>query len=122
MTEPRYRRADFKLEQCHNRRIAKPAFNVEIATDGELDYMADIAQLWSQSGYGGIFAMGEALFTLIDAERARREWEWNSDQAMFDAICAENQPESKWEDVDPATLPKWSEVSGPPEYPEIPSP
>lgn len=120
MTE-RYRRADFEIERCHNRRIAKAEFDVQTATDGELDYLASIAELWAQSGYGGIRATGDALFTLIDAERARREWQWNHDQAMFDSIAAENQPESKWIDIDPATVPKWSEVSGPPEYPEIPT-
>ena len=118
--EPRYKRHEFRFEECHNRRIAKADFDVERATDGELDYMLTVAELWRKSGYNGVRAMGRALFTTIDAERARREWRWNTEMAQFDVIAAENPRESKWVDVDPGTLPKWSEVSVP--FPDVPDP
>lgn len=113
-------RSKFSLEDCHNRRIAKGDFNLQKATAGELGYLMKIAELWRASGYNGIRGIGRALFTTIDAERAEREWKWHGEMAMFDAIAAENPRESQWVDVDPATLPKWSEL--PPEYPEIPRP
>ncbi|BBY41806.1 hypothetical protein [Mycolicibacterium celeriflavum] len=117
----KYDRSKFNLEECHNRRIARGDFNIEKATDGELTYMMTVAELWRASGYNGIRAIGRALFTTVDAEKARREWKWHGEMAVFDAmIAAENQPEPL-PSPDPSTLPKWSDL--PPEpMPDVSAP
>ncbi|KUH93933.1 hypothetical protein [Mycobacterium sp. IS-3022] len=116
----KYDRSKFNLEECHARRIARGDFNIQKASEGELDYLEQVANLWKASGYNGIRAIGRALFTTVDAEKARREWAWHLDMAKFDAIAAENQPEPL-PSPDPSTLPKWSELPADP-LPDIPEP
>lgn len=117
----KYNRSDFDLERNHARRFATVAFTLERATDGELAYLLQVADLWRQSGYNGIRSVGRALVVTIDAEHARREFAWNLEQAKFDAIAAEARPDPL-PTGDMSDIPKWSEVSAPDGFPEIAEP
>jgi hypothetical protein len=117
----KYDRSKFQLEQCHNRRIAVPDFSpLQQATDGEFEYLDKIAGLFCSTNRQAITGIGEAIVVAVDAERARREWEWNVEQAKFDAIVAEERapllPTGPTDDI-----PKWSEVPPDP-LPEIHQP
>jgi hypothetical protein len=120
VSESRFKRHEFRFEECHNRRLQKPEFHLSVASFGELDYLQEVADLWRESSHAGVRATGETLHVAIDREMACREWEWNGMHAKFDLIAAENPPESKWVDADPTTLPKWSEITRPAPFPEIP--
>lgn len=115
----KYNRAEFRLEECHNRRIVKGDLDLTESTEGELNYLDQIAGLWAKSSHKAIRAVGVTLAVTVDAERARREWQWNLEQAKFDAIAAEERPPllptGPMDD-----LPKWSEVSQSDDFPEIP--
>lgn len=77
----KYKRSEFDLESNYRRRFATGDFTLEHATDGELAYLLEVADLWRQSGYSGIRSIGRALVVTIDAEVARREFAWNLEQA-----------------------------------------
>jgi len=111
-----FRRKDFKLEECHNRKLQVPVFDFSTAKDGELDYLQKIADLWKASGYPGVRNAGETLTVAIDMEMACREWTWSAEQAQFDAIAAANQPDPL-PTPDLSSFPKWSDL--PPEYPDV---
>lgn len=117
----KFNRAEFDLEVNYARRHATGDFALERATDGELAYLLQVADLWRQSGYNGIRAIGSALVVTIDAEVARREFAWNLEQSKFDAIAAGARPDPlPTGDMD--DIPGWSEVSAPDGFPEIAEP
>lgn len=117
----KFNRAEFDLEANYARRFATGDFTLKRATDGELAYLLQVADLWRQSGYNGIRAIGRALVVTIDAEVARREFAWNLEQAKFDAIAAEEQPEPL-PTGDMSDIPPWSAISAPDGFPEIAEP
>lgn len=111
----RFKRHEFNLEQVHSRRLQKPVFDLREASEGELDYLLEIADLWKKASHRAIQAAGETLAVAIDVEWANREAAWNLEQARFDTLAAELTDEKRkalaLEEVDTSDIPPWSEAS-----------
>lgn len=113
----KYERSQFNYEECARRCHQDATLSLLKVSEGELNYLVEIAALWKASSHPAIRSVGETLAAAVDAEQARLEWKWHAEQAMFDAIAAEERPVP--EVVDTSQFPKRSEL--PPEpFPAVP--
>ena len=114
-----YDRAQFNYDDCARRIHQSTTLDLLKAAPGELDYLQQIADLWIASSHTAIRATGMTLAAAVDAERARLEWAWNAEAAMFDSLMATTLTEPEPDDI--SELPKWSEL--PPEpFPGVSQP
>jgi hypothetical protein len=110
--EPGFGRVTFDYESTA-RRMHQTVDLAAVLRDlsaGELAFLAERAGAFSALKHRGIARFGGALGTLVDAERARREWEHATMIATFDVIVTE-QLRPPPSDADLTGLPPWSEAS-----------
>ncbi len=107
-------RSQYRVEQVHNRTLqtVDMAAVLRKCSRGELEHLDEIANNYFNSSNPGLHAFGSALTVMVDTAAAILERDHALMLARFDVIAAENPKETSWEDVDPATLPKWSEDAG----------
>lgn len=81
----------FNFEQTRNRmnRTVDIAAVLRSIDDAELEFFRLQFDPYSKVKHKGAASVGKALSVLIDAERARREWDAARTQATFDAMMAE---------------------------------
>ncbi|MDZ7883941.1 MAG: hypothetical protein U5N53_13990 [Mycobacterium sp.] len=107
-------RSKYKLEEIHNRTLqtVDMAAVLKRCSRGELEHLNEVADNYFSSTNPGLRAFGSALLVMVDTAAAILERDHALMLAQFDCIAAENPKETGWQDIDPSTLPKWSEDPG----------
>ncbi|MDO0976951.1 hypothetical protein [Mycolicibacterium frederiksbergense] len=107
-------RSKYRLEEIHNRTLQTVdlAAVLKKCSRGELEHLDEVSNNYFASSNPGLHAFGAALLVMVDAAAAILERDHALMLARFDAIAAENPKETGWIDLDPSTVPKWSEDAG----------
>lgn len=107
-------RSKYRVEEIHNRTLqtVDMAAVLKKCSRGELEHLDEIANNYFNSSNPGLHAFGSALLVMVDTAAAILERDHALMLARFDVIAAENPKETGWIDLDPSTVPKWSEDAG----------
>lgn len=107
-------RSQYRVEEVHNRTLqtVDMAAVLKKCTRGELEHLDEIANNYYSSRNPGLQQFGAALLVMVDTAAAILERDHHLMLAKFDAIAAESPKQTGWVDVDPSTLPRWSEDAG----------